>query len=308
MQNSIVHFLSLADLSADTCNRLITRSLELKRLLKQKHESPQHLTGKSLVMLFEKPSTRTRVSFEVGIAQMGGNVIFVSGQDSQMTRGEPISDTARIISSMADGMIIRNNSHINMLEFAKHSQVPVINGLSSDFHPCQLLADLTTYSELRGPIAGKKVVWCGDGNNMCNSYIEAASLMGFHLVVAAPQKYLPDADLMTKHKEHVTITHDLKEAVRDANLICTDVWVSMGDKDADAKRAILRPFQVTKDVLDNANEDVLFMHCLPAKEGEEIASGLLNDKRSGVWVQAENRLHAQKALLELLFTSPEHTT
>ncbi len=219
-----------------------------------------------------------------------------------MTRGESIRDTARIISSMADGMMIRNNSHTNMQEFADNSQVPIINGLSSDFHPCQLLADLTTYYELRGSIAGKKVVWCGDGNNMCNSYIEAASIMGFNLVVAAPEEYLPPAELLEKYSSSVTVTQDIESAISDAALVSTDVWVSMGDKDADSKREILKPFQVTSELLDKAADDVLFMHCLPAKEGEEIEVGLLDDKRSAVWTQAENRLHAQKALLELLFS------
>ncbi len=233
---------------------------------------------------------------------MGGKVVFVSGQESQRTRGEPIRDTARIISSMADGLIIRNNSHKDMQEFADNSQVPVINGLSSDFHPCQLLADLATYSELRGPIAGKKVVWCGDGNNMCNSYIKAASIMGFDLVVAAPPEYQPQEKFLREYRDAVTITDDIESAVRDASLVCTDVWVSMGDKDPEIKRKVLSPFQVTSKLLDQAKDDVLFMHCLPAKEGEEIEVGLLDDRRSAVWTEAENRLHAQKALLELLFS------
>ncbi|MBE8182697.1 MAG: ornithine carbamoyltransferase [Candidatus Portiera sp.] len=297
-----MHFLTLADLSADSCHNLIERAVELKRQLKERGSSPQTLADKSILLLFEKPSTRTRLSFEIGISQMGGNAIFISGQDSQMTRGESIRDTARIISSMADGMMIRNNSHTNMQEFANNSQVPIINGLSSDFHPCQLLADLTTYYELRGSIAGKKVVWCGDGNNMCNSYIEAASIMGFNLVVAAPEEYLPPAELLEKYSSSVTVTQDIESAISDAALVSTDVWVSMGDKDADSKREILKPFQVTSELLDKAADDVLFMHCLPAKEGEEIEVGLLDDKRSAVWTQAENRLHAQKALLELLFS------
>lgn len=291
-------------MSADTCHKLIERAVELKRQLKENQNSPQSLAGKSLVMLFEKPSTRTRLSFEIGIAQMGGNVVFINGQDSQMTRGEPIKDTARIISSMADGMIIRNNSHSDMQEFAKNSQVPIINGLSSDFHPCQLLADLATYYELRGPIAGKKVVWCGDGNNMCNSYIKAASIMGFHLVVASPVEYLPQTELLETYADCVTVTQDMESALSNAALVATDVWVSMGDKDANVKRETLKPFQITSELLDKAADDVLFMHCLPAKEGEEVATGLLDDKRSAVWTQAENRLHAQKALLELLFSSP----
>lgn len=298
-----MHFLTLSDLSADTCRKLIRRALELKAQLKEKDSTPKALDGKSLVMLFEKPSTRTRLSFEIGIAQLGGKVVFVSGQESQRTRGEPIKDTARVISSMADGLIIRNNSHKDMQEFADNSQVPVINGLSSDFHPCQLLADLTTYQELRGPITGKKVVWCGDGNNMCNSYIKAAAIMGFNLVIVAPPQYQPQEKFLKGYESSVSITEDIEGAMSDASLVCTDVWVSMGDEDPETKREILKPYQVTSKLLDKAAGDVLFMHCLPAKEGEEIEVGLLDDQRSAVWTQAENRLHAQKALLEWIFSS-----
>lgn len=299
-----MNFLTLADLSGgrDTYLKLIQRGIELKQLLKDKGHSPQILAGKSIILLFEKPSTRTRISFEIGISQLGGTVIFISGQDSQMSRGEPIKDTATIMSSMADGIIIRNNSHQKMCEFAQYSNVPIVNALSSDFHPCQLLADIMTYQELHGPIQGKKVVWCGDGNNMCNTYIQAAALMDFQLVIATPEALLPNSEFIGKYSKYLNITQDMHSAMQGADLVCTDVWVSMGDKDADAKRQALRPYQVTSELLSLAATDVLFMHCLPAKEGEEIEMGLLDHPQSGVWVQGENRLHAQKALLELLYS------
>ena len=295
------HFITLADLPADSYTKLILRAIELKQLLKEEKTSPQTLKQKSFIMLFEKPSTRTRISFEIGISQMGGNAIFISGKDSQMSRGEPIRDTARIISSMADGIIIRANSHKDIIEFAANSTVPVINALSSDFHPCQILADLATYYELRGDIKDKKVVWCGDGNNMCKSYIQMASIIGFQLHLAVPEEFLPESSFIEAHKDWVTISPNIKEAMEDASLVCTDVWVSMGDENADTKRKILQDFQVTPQMLDMARSDVLFMHCLPAKEGEEVSQGLLDDARSAVWLQGENRLHSQKALLEFLF-------
>ena len=295
-----MHFLRLADLSK--VSSVIKRGLELKTLLKSEGESPRILAGKTLIMLFEKPSTRTRISFEVGIKQMGGGVIFISSQDSQMSRGEPIKDTSTIMSSMADGIIIRNNSHEDMEEFAKYAKVPIINALSSYFHPCQLLADLMTYMELRGEIKGKKVVWFGDGNNMCNSYVEAAGIMDFDLVIAAPDALLPDSSLMKEYQDKISVTQNVEEAIKGAHLVSTDVWLSMGDKNAAEKRQALAPYQVTAKLLANAAEDVLFMHCLPAKEGEEIENGLLDHLKSGVWVQGENRLHAQKALLELIYS------
>ena len=301
-----MHFLTLADIGGDNITKLTRRALELKQLLKNKGgdkgASPQVLSGKSIIMLFEKPSTRTRVSFEVGISQLGGNVVFISGKDSQMSRGEPIKDTAIIMSSMATGIIIRCNSHQDITEFAKYSSVPLVNALTDESHPCQVLADLTTYQELRGEIKNKKVVWLGDYNNMCKTYIEAAALMDFELWVAAPNTLVADA--AGAKSSQVKFTTDIAAAIKDAALVTTDVWASMGDDNVEEKKRLLKPYQVTSDLLDQAAKDVLFLHCLPANEGEEVAQGLLDDKRSGVWVQGENRLHAQKALLEFLFTRP----
>lgn len=295
------HFIKLSDLDSSLYPKLLKRTVELKQQLKNNKSSPIVLQNKSLLMLFEKPSTRTRISFEIAISQLGGKAIFMHSKDSQMSRGEPIRDTARIISSMCDGVIIRANSHDDIVAFAENSTIPVINALSNKGHPCQILADFATFFELRGDIKNKNVVWCGDGNNMCQSYIEAASIMGFNLRLAVPQSLLPATSLIEKNKERVSIKNNIAEAVKDADLISTDVWLSMGDKNAQSKKELLADFRVTQHILDMAKPNVLFMHCLPAKEGDEISKGLLDDPRSAVWLQGENRLHSQKSLLELLF-------
>ena len=295
------HFLGVEDFPISIYRRLISLASKLKVQLKSKAQSPRTLKNKTFVLIFQKPSTRTRISFQTGIMQMGGNCIFMTEASSQLSRGEPIQDTARILSSMVQGIIIRSHSHHTVKEFAEHATIPVINALSSDCHPCQLLADMLTFYELRGDITQKKVVWCGDGNNVCRSYIQAAKVFNFHLHLAIPSAYLPPDNFMKGYGEYVTITDDPYEAAQDADLICTDVWTSMGDKNVKQKTRDFRGYQVTKELLDLAKDEVLFMHCLPAKEGEEIASGLLDDPRSAVWKQAENRLHGQKALLEYLF-------
>ncbi|MEK1940423.1 MAG: ornithine carbamoyltransferase [Pseudomonas sp.] len=294
------HFLSLMDCTPEELLGLLRRAIELKSL-RQRGILFEPLKNRVLGMIFEKASTRTRLSFEAGMIQLGGQAIFLSPRDTQLGRGEPISDAAIVMSRMLDAVMIRTFAHSTLTEFAAHSRVPVINGLSDDLHPCQLLADMQTYLELRGSIQGKTVAWIGDGNNMCNSYIEAAQQFDFHLRVACPQGYEPNATFVAQAGDRVTIVRDPREAVAGAHLVSTDVWTSMGQEEETAKRlALFKPYQVTRALLDQAASDVLFLHCLPAHRGEEISEDLLDDPRSGAWDQAENRLHAQKALLELL--------
>ncbi|MFV3305416.1 ornithine carbamoyltransferase [Pseudomonas sp. NY15181] len=294
------HFLSMLDYTTEELLGLIRRATELKDL-RNRGVLYEPLKNRVLGMIFEKASTRTRISFEAGMIQLGGQAIFLSPRDTQLGRGEPIADAARVMSRMVDAVMIRTFAHSNLIEFSENSRVPVINGLSDDLHPCQLLADMQTFHEHRGSIAGKTVAWIGDGNNMCNSYIEAAIRFDFQLRVACPEGYEPNAALLELAGERVTITRDPREAVAGAHLVSTDVWASMGQEDeAAARLRLFQPYQVTRALLDGAAADVLFMHCLPAHRGEEISEDLLDDARSVAWDQAENRLHAQKALLELL--------
>lgn len=294
------HFLSMMDYTPDELLGLIRRGVELKDL-RNRGVLFEPLKNRVLGMIFEKSSTRTRLSFEAGMIQMGGQAIFLSHRDTQLGRGEPIADSAKVMSRMLDAVMIRTFAHSNLTEFAANSRVPVINGLSDDLHPCQLLADMQTFLEHRGSIKGKTVAWIGDGNNMCNSYIEAAIQFDFQLRVACPSGYEPNPEFLALAGDRVTVTRDPKEAVASAHLVSTDVWTSMGQEEETAKRiALFAPFQVTRALLDLAAEDVLFMHCLPAHRGEEISVDLLDDERSVAWDQAENRLHAQKALLEFL--------
>lgn len=294
------HFLSMLDYTTEELLGLIRRATELKDL-RDRGVLYEPLKNRVLGMIFEKASTRTRISFEAGMIQLGGQAIFLSPRDTQLGRGEPIADAARVMSRMVDAVMIRTFAHSNLIEFAENSRVPVINGLSDDLHPCQLLADMQTFHEHRGSIAGKTVAWIGDGNNMCNSYIEAAIRFDFQLNVACPEGYEPNSALMEQAGERVKIFRDPREAVAGAHLVSTDVWASMGQEDeAAARLRLFQPYQVTRGLLDGAAADVLFMHCLPAHRGEEISEDLLDDARSVAWDQAENRLHAQKALLELL--------
>jgi ornithine carbamoyltransferase len=259
------------------------------------------LKNRVLGMIFEKASTRTRLSFEAGMIQLGGQAIFLSPRDTQLGRGEPVADAARVMSRMLDAVMIRTFAHSKLVEFAANSRVPVINGLSDDLHPCQLLADMQTFQEHRGSIAGKTAAWIGDGNNMCNSYIEAAQQFDFQLRVACPEGYEPNAEFLARAGDRVKVFRDPREAVAGAHLVSTDVWASMGQEDEIAERhKLFKPYQVDRALLDAAAEDVLFLHCLPAHRGEEISEDLLDDPRAVPWDQAENRLHAQKALLEFL--------
>ena len=300
------HFLSLLDFTTDELLGVIRRGIELKDLRKR-GVLFEPLKNRVLGMIFEKSSTRTRVSFEAGMIQLGGQAIFLSPRDTQLGRGEPISDSAIVLSSMVDAVMIRTHAHSTLTEFAANSRVPLINGLSDESHPCQLLADMQTFHEHRGSIQGKTVAWIGDGFNMCNSYIEAAQQFDFQLRIACPEGYDPDPRFMTLGGDRVQLIRDPREAVRGAHLVTTDVWTSMGQEEETARRlAHFAPYQVTRALLDLAAPDALFMHCLPAHRGEEISHDLLDDPRSVAWDQAENRLHAQKALLEFLVEPAYH--
>jgi len=300
------HFLSLLDFTTDELLGVIRRGIELKDLRKR-GVLFEPLKNRVLGMIFEKSSTRTRVSFEAGMIQLGGQAIFLSPRDTQLGRGEPIRDSAIVLSSMVDAVMIRTHAHSTLTEFAANSRVPLINGLSDESHPCQLLADMQTFHEHRGSIQGKTVAWIGDGFNMCNSYIEAAQQFDFQLRIACPEGYDPDPRFMALGGDRVQLIRDPREAVRGAHLVTTDVWTSMGQEEETARRlAHFAPYQVTRALLDLAAPDALFMHCLPAHRGEEISHDLLDDPRSVAWDQAENRLHAQKALLEFLVEPAYH--
>ena len=294
------HFLTLLDYTPNELRELLTRAIELKRLLKQ-GENYAPLQNKTLAMIFDKSSTRTRVSFETGIIQLGGHALFLSPRDTQFGRGEPIEDSARVLSRMVDAIMIRTYDHANVETFAAHSSVPIINGLTDLYHPCQLLADMQTWLEHRGEIRGATVAWIGDGNNMCHSYINAARQFDFHLNIACPQQYSPNKNIVTQAKDKVSLSHDPETAVSQADLVVTDVWASMGqEEEQNERQKVFNAYQVNESLLAHAKKDALFMHCLPAHRGEEVTEGVLNGPQSVVWDEAENRLHAQKALMENL--------
>lgn len=297
---SIRHFLTLHDLTSEELKQLLSRAIELKQWQKERRIY-EPLKNQVLAMIFEKSSTRTRVSFETGMIQFGGNAIFLSPQHSQVGRGEDIADTARVLSGMVDGIMVRTFDHENVERFAEFASVPVINGLTDTYHPCQLLADMQTYQEERGAIEGKKVVWIGDGNNMCHSYINAAMLLDFELHIAAPEGYLPDPKIVARAGDRVRLFDSALEAAEGVDLVVTDVWASMGqEEEANERAAVFAPFQVNAALMAQANEGALFMHCLPAHRDEEVTADVIDGPQSVVWQEAENRLHAQKALLEFL--------
>ncbi|MEQ8515195.1 MAG: ornithine carbamoyltransferase [Chromatocurvus sp.] len=294
------HFLTLLDFSPGELLGIIERAIRMKREHRDGVDQRQ-FPGSVLAMIFAKSSTRTRVSFEAGMAQLGGHAMFLSPQDTQLGRGEPIEDSARVISSMVDLVMIRTFGHDIVERFAAHSSVPVINALTDDFHPCQLLADMQTWIERRGPIAGRTVCWVGDGNNMCQSYINAARQFDFALRIACPPGYEPRADLLEANRDRVELVHDPKAAARGADLVVTDVWASMGQEDEQAARIErFTPYQVNEELMSHAASDAMYLHCLPAHRGEEISAGLMDAPDSVIWAEAENRLHAQKALMETL--------
>ena len=299
------HFLTLLDLSPNELNWVIQRAIELKKI-RNSNTPYEPFRSKVLGMIFEKSSTRTRVSFEAGMAQQGGHAIFLSPRDTHLGRGEPIADSARVISSMVDIVMIRTFSHTQVEAFAAHSRVPVINALTDDYHPCQLLADVQTFVEHRGSIKGKTVTWIGDGNNMCHSFINAARQFDFKLNIACPDGYLPNAQLMAINANRVQLIQDPKQAVIGSHLVVTDTWASMGQEDEKkARAASFENYQVNPALMNLADPEALFMHCLPAYRGLEISHDMFNDPRSVVFDEAENRLHAQKALMEFLLLEPK---
>jgi len=295
------HFLTLADFSSAELCAVIDQAIALKAAHRSGSESPT-MAGRVLGMIFEKSSTRTRVSFESGMAQMGGSAIFLSPADTQLGRGEPIEDTARVLSRMVDIIMVRTYAHAKLEAFAAHSRVPVINALTDEFHPCQVLADVQTFVEQRGAIAGRRVAWIGDGNNMCHSYMEAARLFDFELRIACPPGYEPAAEMLAAAGSRVQLGHVPAAAVAGADLVVTDVFTSMGQEAEQQQRiTAFTGFQVDHELIAQAAPDALFMHCLPAHRGEEVSAELIEDSRySVVWDEAENRLHSQKALMRFL--------
>ncbi|VAW51819.1 Ornithine carbamoyltransferase [hydrothermal vent metagenome] len=300
---TVRHFLTLTDLSATEFRTLISRAIELKTM-QHRGEIFEPLKNKVLAMIFEKSSTRTRVSFEAGMAQFGGHAIFLSPRDTQLGRGEPIEDSARVLSSMADCLMVRTFEHNKAELLAQYSSVPVINGLTDDVHPCQLLADMQAYFEHRGDIKGKTVTWVGDGNNMCHSYMHAAKLLEFKLNIACPEGFEPQQTFIDETSDFIEITHDAAAACSNSDLIVTDVWASMGqEEEQKIREQAFSQFQVNTKLMKLANNDALFMHCLPAHRGEEVSAEVIDGEQSVVWDEAENRLHAQKALLEFLLVN-----
>jgi len=297
---AVRHFLTLLDLEPAEANQLITRAIELKRMHKA-GEIYEPMKNQVLGMIFEKSSTRTRVSFETSMAHFGGHAIFLSPRDTQLGRGEPIEDSARVLSRMVDIIMIRTFEHEKIERFAEYSQVPVINALTDSYHPCQLLADVQTYVEHRGSIQGKTVTYIGDGNNMCHSYINAARVFDFKLRIGCPEGYDPDADILEPAGDRIEIVRDPITASEGSDLVLTDVWASMGQEDEqDGRASAFANYQVNADVMAAAADDAVFMHCLPAHRGEEVTADVIDGPQSIVWDEAENRLHAQKALLEFL--------
>ncbi|WP_185232335.1 ornithine carbamoyltransferase [Teredinibacter franksiae] len=300
------HFLTLLDLSLEELNSIIDNAIKQKAAHK-KGAVFEPFKNQVLGMIFEKSSTRTRVSFEAGMTQLGGSAIFLSSRDTQLGRGEPIEDSARVLSRMVDMIMIRTFAHENIERFAQYSQVPVINALTDSYHPCQLLADIQTYVEHRGSPKGKKVAWIGDGNNMCHSYINAARLCDFELNIACPEGFEPDADLVAANNTRVKIVRDPAEAIKGADWVVTDVWASMGqEQEQQLRESQFKGYQVNHELMKHAAPGAIFMHCLPAHRGEEVSHELMEDDTiSVVWDEAENRLHAQKALMCFLKESSQ---
>jgi ornithine carbamoyltransferase len=294
---AVQHFLTLKDLPAADIQSIVQRAIDIK----QGNPSDNPLSGRTLALLFDKSSTRTRVAFEVAMTRLGGSSLFLSNKDSQLGRGETPEDSARVLTRMVDVIAIRTFDHAMLERFARHCTVPVINALTDSFHPCQLLADVQTFIEHRGSIAGKTVAWVGDGNNMCQSYINAAEVFDFQLHIASPEGYRPGEELLAGHQHRVTLCQTPQEAVRNADLVVTDVWASMGQESEQSERLrIFEPYQVNADLMSLAASDALFMHCLPAHRGEEVSAEVIDGEHSVIWDEAENRLHSQQALLEYL--------
>ena len=293
------HFLDIDQFDAGTLRDILDRGISLKKSWMD-GEQERPFDGRTLVMIFEKPSTRTRVSFQVGMQQLGGMVVVMSEHESQLGRGETLADTAQVLSRYADAIMIRTNNPQKLQDLATYATVPVINGLTDNSHPCQIMADIITFEEHRGSIADRVVTWSGDGNNVAQSWIHAAVKLGFTLKLACPESLQPSQgvlDWAVAEGGDIILTDSPKEGVYEADLVVTDAWVSMGDKDADMRRQLLLPFQVNADLMAGANPDALFMHCLPAHRGEEVTDDVMDGPQSVIWDEAENRLHAQKGIL-----------
>ena len=298
--NAVRHFLTLTDFTPVELHAVIGRAIELKAMQKR-GEVYEPLKNRTLAMIFEKSSTRTRVSFETGMTQLGGHALFLSPDDTQLGRGEPIEDSARVISRMVDAVMIRTFAQEKVELFARYSKVPVINALTDKFHPCQLLADMMTWMEYRGLPNGKTVAWVGDGNNMCHSWMNAARLFGFHLNITCPEGYDPLSEVVAVNQGFVSFTRDPNEAVKGAEVVVTDTWASMGQEAEKKERErAFAGYQVTTEMMALAQPDAIFMHCLPAYRGLEVSAEVMDGVQSVIWDEAENRLHAQKALLEFL--------
>lgn len=291
------HFLDLDKFDEETLRYMLDQGNAYRDV---PTDTPKPLAGKALACIFEKPSTRTRISFDVGMKQLGGHVVVMTPAETQLGRGETIADTARVLSRYVDAIMIRTTEEEKLLELAEHATVPVINGLTDRTHPCQLMADVMTYEQHRGSIAGKTVAWAGDGNNMATSWIHAAARFKFKLRIACPEELQPPRDVLdwaVAEGCDLEITHNAGHAVEGADCIVTDVWVSMGDKDAPVRHNLLQPFQVDEALMARAKDDAIFMHCLPAHRGEEVTAGVIDGPQSVVWDEAENRMHAQKGIL-----------
>ena len=291
------NFINFDDLSLKELQGIIDRAITLK----EEHKSGKindSLKNKTLAMIFDKSSTRTRVSFEAGMTQLGGQSLFLSEKDIQLGRGEPITDSAIVISSMVDAVMLRLSSHEDIVEFSKHSSKPVINALSDESHPCQILADLMTYQEEQGAIQGKKIAWIGDGCNVCQTYMQAAAIFDFELSIATPSGYKPSETFIQKYRKNISFTNDPLDACKDADIVVTDVWTSMGQESEKKQReSAFSGFQVNELMMNQARKDAVFMHCLPAYRGIEVSPEVIDGSQSVVWSEAENRLHVQKSLL-----------
>ena len=299
----IRHFLSLQDFSAKTLRGMLDFAVELKTRLRA-GDKPPLLADKMLAMIFERQSTRTRVSFDVGMRQLGGETMMLSGSEMQLAREETLADTARAMSRYVDAIMIRILDNDDLLELAGASTIPVINGLTRRGHPCQVMADIMTFEEHRGPIAGKKVAWVGDSNNVMTSWVHATRLFGNTLAIGVPDEFGPDQAMLADIRRAgaaVSVTEDPNEAVKDADLVIADTWVSMGDTDATERRKVLKPYQVNPTLMGRAKANALFMHCLPAHRGDEVTDEVIDGPQSVVFDEAENRLHVQKAILCWVF-------
>jgi ornithine carbamoyltransferase len=291
------NFINFDQFSQNDLQAIIDQAISLKK----EHKSGlinETLKNKTLAMIFDKSSTRTRVSFEAGMTQLGGQSLFLSEKDIQLGRGEPITDSSIVISSMVDAIMLRMSSHEDIVEFSKHSSKPVINALSDESHPCQILADLMTYQEHRGSIKGKKIAWIGDGCNVCQTYMQAAAIFDFDLSIATPPGYGPSDEFIEKYKKNISYFENPKDACRDADIIVTDVWTSMGQElEIKQREEAFKGFQVDQKLMGQAKDDAIFMHCLPAYRGKEVSAEVIDGEQSVVWSEAENRLHVQKSLL-----------